>query len=307
MNALHALSDLVQARPGLAVQAPMLLAPLSLLGCVGTVAAPDEVPERTADIQAPIQDGYYDDATLAVIGVAGVDEDGQLKRTCSGTLIAPDLVLTAQHCVAQSPRRIQCKGAWFGPLVDPANLRIGVCDQLRGPCTEWYAVRKVMRPLGGDAVCGHDIALLLLDSPVPDDRATPLSPRLDEPPEAGEVYSAVGFGRTDVELADSGFRRRRNGLRVTCVAAACDPSSITEGEWQGESGTCKGDSGGPALDAAESVIGVASRGRGNCERPVYSGLAAHREWVLAEGARAAWIGRYAAPAWVLKGIAVAAR
>jgi hypothetical protein len=136
------------------------------------------------------------------------------------------------------------------------------------------------------------------------DEQTPLSPRLEEPPKEGEFYSAVGFGRTSAEHRDSGFRRRRDGLQIICVGADCNaPQRVTDSEWQGESAACRGDSGGPALDAAEAVIGVDSRGSVSCDRPIYSGLIAHRDWLIAEGARAASVGGFSIPPWALRGVA----
>ncbi|WP_437681843.1 S1 family peptidase [Sorangium sp. So ce131] len=283
------------------------LAALVQAGCAVEADAGDEGGAREGSAAAPIRGGYADLFRDAVVGLRMFGETG--RRTCSGVLIAPNLVLTAQHCVARSPGRVACPTATFGDLVEPDRVHVTssvlICERCDTP---WFSVSEVARPPGeDDRFCGNDVALLVLDSPVPREYAAPLSPRLDEPPEEGELYSAVGFGRTDALRRDSGVRRNLDWLHVACVGAGCgEGERVAPSEWRGETGACKGDSGGPALDVFEQVIGVSSRGRADCDRPIYSGLVAHREWIRDEAWRAASIGGYTPPAWVTGGFTAAA-
>lgn len=281
---------------------------LALAGCVVGAEGSDGGAEPEGSAAMPIQGGYTDGRHEAVVGLRIFAEGG--RRTCSGTLIAPNLVLTAQHCVAETPQRVACASSSFGKVVEPDRIFITpsvlMCERCNAP---WFAVREVLRPPGGHGrVCGHDIALLVLRSPVPAEHATPIAPRLDEPPAEGEVYAAVGFGLSDARRNDSGIRRYLGPLEVACVGAACgEEDRIAPGEWRGETGACRGDSGGPALDADMRVIGIGSRGRIDCQRPIYTGLLPHREWITAVGWRAAAIGRYAPPEWVTGGLLRAAQ
>ncbi|WP_437620960.1 trypsin-like serine protease [Sorangium sp. So ce1151] len=281
------------------IRAGGLLAAVALAGCVGDAEEPGVHDEDTAESALEIKGGYPDAGDRAVAGLLITDRRGRVARTCSSTLIAPDLVLTAQHCIAEAPKLIACKTATFGEPVDASQVFATLGSALWAADDPWIAARAVLSPPDGNAVCGRDLALVVLSSPIRASEVTPLAPRLDRPPEDGEVYSAVGFGDTEGRARDGGDRRRRDGLRVECVGYGCGTQErVTGSEWRGESGICSGDSGGPALDVAGRIIGVTSRGPAGCSDPIYGGLIAHRSWLAAEARRAAEAGDYAAPWWV---------
>jgi MYXO-CTERM domain-containing protein len=128
-----------------------------------------------------------------------------------------------------------------------------------------------------------------------------LAPRLDVPAARGEIYTAVGFGDALSE-GDPGVRRVRDGLSVVCGSSDCGSGGVlTNSEFVGEEAICEGDSGGPALDASERVIGVVSRGADNCGVAVYSAVAYWRDWMVATATRAATLGDYPVPGWAASG------
>jgi protease YdgD len=81
---------------------------------------------------------------------------------CTGTLILPDLVLTAGHCLPDKPAQsVRFSLGTVGK--PPAAAAVGV---------------KIIRPnLPGASRLARDVALLQLDQAVPGDQAIPLRPR----------------------------------------------------------------------------------------------------------------------------------
>lgn len=270
---------------------------LFLAGCAGP---PDlEAGEEVGQAAQAIQGGYSDLRDHAVVGLAVTDGNGHILRTCSGSLIAPNLVLTAQHCIAPTPRYVTCDSSLFGPPAPAARVFITQSESMWTSDTEWLPVADVMPSPGPSIVCGRDVALLMLGT-MATAGAVPLAPRLDEMAEPGETYSAVGFGASAQSNGDAGLRRRRDRLEIVCVGQSCGSSGQVEGrEWRGDHGICSGDSGGPAIDAAGRVIGVTSRGPTGCDDPIYGGLTGFKDWIRDEAIRAARAGGYVAAPWTL--------
>jgi hypothetical protein len=231
---------------------------------------------------------------VAVVGIGVLNESGRISKSCSGTLIAPNLVLTAQHCVATTAKSVHCDTATFGIPVDPQRILVTVDAQMWNEGTTWVGAHAVEVPPGFPAVCGRDIALIVLEQPM---LVAPLSPRLDGRLGTGQSYDAIGYGRTSGSARDGGTRRRRNNLAVMCVASECGQSHVAGGEWRGNHGICSGDSGGPAIDEQGLVIGVTSRGPDGCDDPIYGGLGGWGGWITTVAQDAADYGGYPMPDW----------
>lgn len=244
-----------------------------------------------------IRGGSSDALDVAVVGIS----DSASGATCTGALIAPNLVLTAQHCVARPMGLGPCTQGTFGPPGVPANLFVTTRAVMTFNPGDYHRVAEIVIPPGGDGFCGRDIALLRLANNVAASESAPIAPRVDRAPAAAEPYAAVGFGATDENNTGSGERRRRDGLAVACVGVGCASQSVAAAEWTGEAGVCQGDSGGPALDGAGRVIGVASRGAVGCIAPIYTEIRAHTAWLVAEAIRAAATGGYPPPQWTGSG------
>jgi len=262
---------------------------LALAACAGT---DDDAP---AVWRAAIAGGANDAVDVAVVGIEDSSNSGQ----CTGALIAPNLVLTAQHCVAALvgvPNCAMGQGG-FGPPRAASNFFVTTKATFTVNPNDYHRVSAIRLP-PGTGFCGRDVALLVLTGNVAAAEAGDIAARLDTAPQASEPYSAVGYGGTDDIGTGAGQRRRRDGLRVNCAGTGdggC--GALPAGEWLGETGVCGGDSGGPALDALGRVIGVASRGSAGCGFPIYANLLAHAPWLISEAQAAAVTGGYPAPSW----------
>lgn len=156
---------------------------------------------------------------------------------CSGALIAPDLILTAAHCVLQ-------RAAYRVVLVDRRFRRVSV-----------RAVAAAMHPAFVPGTTprtqpGIDLAILKLAEPLgPEFR--PLDPDRSVPVEPGEFVDLAGFGLSAENRRGSARILRQTRLvslgmlqvanRVLVVADE-DRLAETTG-----AGACRGDSGGPVV------------------------------------------------------------
>lgn len=205
---------------------------------------------------------------------------------CTGTLIAPNLVATALHCVTYtelgfftcaadgSVLPVNPGDGDIGALVPPEKVEIFVGTQLP---SEPSAIGARLLGTASTQICRNDLAFVVLDRNL----EGPISPvRLSGEVRMNESVRVVGYGETEVYGAPSA-RVTRDGVRIV------DVGPITDGEPTGTAaprtfvvneGPCHGDSGGPAFsEETGALLGVYSLAAGpSCTgvgiRNVYTSL-----------------------------------
>src|SRR5262249_38089050 len=113
---------------------PLLAVPSLLAACSGFDA--DE--ERVGQASEHIAGGYDDNGAPAVVGLATLAHGGQLFRPCSGTLIADTLVLTAQHCIAETATFVDCASSSFGPPLPAEHVRVSTAPSIWKSAIVWH-------------------------------------------------------------------------------------------------------------------------------------------------------------------------
>ncbi|MCA9671472.1 MAG: trypsin-like serine protease [Myxococcales bacterium] len=282
------------------------------LTTIAACSAPDPAPSRVSSRQGAVVGGTVDDSSKAVVGL-GVGINNFFFGHCTGTLILPNLILTARHCVAltQSPGQqgsVVCGKTQF-TLQGPGEIFRATTltkrpEQDTGGGEFYKGIGKVFVDKAANDICGFDVALIMLEGKgIPASEAVPIEPRIEETAQTGETMSAVGYGLTAAgggpdSGATSGTRMRIDGRKIVCTKSGCTAAFVTDKEFGTDAPTCQGDSGGPALDSQGRVFGVLSRGPQGCSSSVYGDVASNKDLVITAALAAIKSGGIEPPAWL---------
>ncbi len=207
-----------------------------------------------------------------VVAVATLHEGSPPTITlCSGALVAPNLVLTARHCVSRAITTMpSCdsdgrshNGAHLGDDADPSQIAIYVGDHVQvDRDTPRAHAERTLHPTG-HVLCDADVAYLILDKPLTDVPVLPI--RLHDSVQSGDEVLPVGFGGGAANVIGEKSSRPASAVLAVGPAANADTGAVLgPREFEVDAATCRGDSGGPALDVRTGeIVGVVSRG-GSC-------------------------------------------
>ncbi|MGK5084934.1 trypsin-like serine protease [Bdellovibrionota bacterium FG-1] len=226
---------------------------------------------------------------IASSTVAIISKDAQGISLCSGSILAPDLVVTAGHCLNSNPKKMR--------VVFSQDLRKNRQNTAK---LSWAQVDGGARPKDYGHLTGDedmdDIALLHLSSGLPSGYHE--AKILDDlnALKTGKVVTLAGYGQSDPRkrgAADGAGVLRKVNVKI--ARASFGKTEVLMDQRNGH-GACHGDSGGPAFIKKGKqyfLFGVTSRGI--TENPkeckgasVYTNLLAHQDFLkqAAENLRA---------------------
>ena len=245
------------------------LAAASLLA-LGCDKAPTE-PQRTLTPGTPafITDGVLDRNAHPAVVLIVMDVARQPTWLCSGTLIAPKVVLTAGHCAGE-------KGEFSGVRiytesdVDNGNNNFPFAGPNSVEAASWQAHPQYTSA----AFFLHDVGVITLKKAVnlaaDQYGKLPAANELDAlNPSASTVFTAVGYGLQRINpvfIQQDLIRMSAEPHLIQINTGFTGDFSLMLSNNAATGGTCFGDSGGPNyLGSSSTIAGVTSFGlNGTC-------------------------------------------
>lgn len=228
---------------------------------LGAVACGSGPVEEAGQTDESIIGGSLDavHTSVGIIEFEIVEKDGtKTTELCTGSLIAPNAVLTAGHCVSPTALGAVSASNWrvyFGAIVSQAK------DSDWIPVSQTYADPEYDPSQIADQ---KDLAVLVLSRSV-SLKPMPVNFTALGKTVIGRAVTTVGYGVTNV-AADgsySGQAKQRNA--ITTPITELDTNTLVVGR-NGKT-TCGGDSGGPTImriNGVDTIIAATSWGMTKC-------------------------------------------
>jgi trypsin len=220
-----------------------------------------------------------------------VSLEDRIGHFCGGTLISPDIVLTAAHC----------GGGSYDVVINRPNQNSNGGQTIGKK-------REITHPQYNPRTTDNDFNIVVLDKPADMSKAKLVKLNSNKNyPAVGQEVTVIGFGDTNPSDYVSDLSDRLMEVTVNCISNDdCDDSRGTIGgysdSYRGQitknmlcarddnEDACQGDSGGPLLvlgdtDEETEQVGVVSWGIGCAHRSfpgVYARVSEAYDWIRGE-------------------------
>ncbi len=228
------------------------------------------VDDRTAETQQPIIGGTADTGDPAIVALYGYYVGAMDGALCTCELIAPQVLLTAAHCV--DPAVDAAEGVTPPTPGEKKTFLAFLGDDLNDKSqtmvnSNFHLVAEThFDPLFDiqNLTNGHDIAVAILNHPITTITPIPYQrTKLTSRAVKGKTIRLVGYGLNDGQdtMGTSAGTKRTTTTKINSYGTKLI------GFGSATNNTCQGDSGGPALydeGGVETIIGVTSFGPRGC-------------------------------------------